>query len=207
MPKFVPYVYNQANDIKLGDLVYEDLNFNGQYDANEPQLKDIRIELYRGQSASAELVAQTLSNFNGSWSFARYEDVFDKREVVLEPNTFIYITPSTMYMLRFYVPNGMQPTVSGADSRAFIDEKRDAAVRRFVSPDVGMNRFDLDMGFVRSFTIDVLVWLDDDHDGVRDSSNLGLYNITVTIHDLTTDVMAWEISINYFVVEIILLLF
>jgi uncharacterized repeat protein (TIGR01451 family) len=88
-------------NIRIGDLVWNDLNANGVQDAKEPGLKDIQVNLLT--ESSNLLVATTLTNAYGLYEFVN--------------------VPTGSYRLEFILPTGMHFTLpdQGTDNRKDSD--------------------------------------------------------------------------------------
>ena len=94
MPRFVPFVFDPAADIRIGEQVFEDENANGVFDAGERVLHDVTVELHHVRGVETLLVARTLTDSAGKYSFSRYEDIVNGVAVVFEPDSNVFLRPA-----------------------------------------------------------------------------------------------------------------
>lgn len=146
----------------LGDLLYFDANADGDFDAGEPRLANVDVTLlfagFDNIFGNGDDVTQTVTtDANG---FYQFTELF---------NGLYRITPDVNDL-----PPGMNGTEERDDTTPGIDGTSNITVN-------GADRFDVDFGYAGSGTIGNFVWLDVDNDGVQDTGEPGLANITVNL--------------------------
>ena len=174
----VPELPPQTNDapveigepVRVGDYVWEDLNFNGIQDGGggvsspfpgprEPGIEGVEVVLHEGGTA----IATQRTDATGHY-------LFDG----LPPGT---------YHVVFTAPDGMLRTIRDAgDDRLDSDAGSDLASH---STTLGRGEEDLtlDAGFVRPVRIGDHVWEDLNHNGIQDEGEPPVAGVTVRIHD------------------------
>ena len=147
----------------LGDYVWEDVNANGQQDAGEPAIADVKVTLL---DAAWQPIATTTTNSAGLY-------VFD------------YLTPGT-YSVKFDAPAGMVPTTVVGDINQEKNSDADQTTGLTAQVTLVEGEFNgrIDAGYRRQLlALGDLVWSDDNDNGIADSSELGIPNVRVTLRD------------------------
>ena len=64
-----------ANCLKLGDLVWNDVNNNGQKDADELGIKEVKVELFKAKAGIIDgaVIATLSTNLDGTYKFEGLE--------------------------------------------------------------------------------------------------------------------------------------
>lgn len=152
----------------IGDVVWNDLDFDGVQDANEPLMPAITVTLYNNSGAVVSTMATD--------STGRYR--------------FVYVAPGT-YKLGFTnLPDGYLFTLQdrggndGADSDA--DELTGETANFTLSS--GATNLSFDAGIRQGKnpgrgSVGNYVWVDLDNDGIQDDIETGVSNITVTLRE------------------------
>ncbi len=147
--------------VSIGDLVWSDLNANGQQDSGETGISGVTVTAY---NASNDTIAgTTISNASGAYSFAN-------------------LMPGTYYVV-FDRPSGYNATPAdrGADA---TDSDADTVSGR--TPNVtltgGQSHLTLDAGFYQPVSIGDFVWNDVNANGQQDSGEIGITGVTVTLY-------------------------
>ena len=165
----------------LGNFVWEDLNANGVQDANEPGLADVTVNLVRDMNGDGdfldanELLATKTTDDSGFYKF-----------VGLTPglNYQVQFTKPTKYV-SFTKPDAIPPDTDATDS--------DANVSTGVTPVVvltpGQYNDTIDAGLLKAAHLGDFVWEDKNANGVQDSGETGISNVTVNLKDANGNVV------------------
>lgn len=150
----------------IGDTIYFDADNNGTQNIGEQGIADVQVSLqYAGADGifgnSDDPVAQsTITNASGAYSFTE----------LFVGNYRVSVTATDL-------PGGVVGT-DEADDIAFgaasINGTSNIAI-------TNADRFDADFGYTGSGTIGDFVWVDVDGDGVQDSGEPGLNDVTVNL--------------------------
>jgi len=143
----------------IGDRVWEDLNFNGVQDGNEPGIGHVTVRLLNSSNA---VVATTTTTTAGAYSFTN-------------------LTPG-IYSLQFVAPTSYFFTKAdlgndGADSDANTTTGRTIQT----TLDAGENDISWDAGLYRKAAVGDRVWEDLDHDDIQDVGEPGIPGIRVAL--------------------------
>lgn len=148
--------------VTLGQRVWEDLNGNGQQDAEEPGLIGVTVQLL---SDTGALLQTTSSTVNGAYAFTG-------------------LVPGT-YRVHVLLPFGYQFTAPNQGTNDTVDSDVDPATGRtaaIVLADATGSR-DWAAGLFRPVTIGDRIWKDVNGNGVLDSGEPGLAGMTVQLFD------------------------
>jgi uncharacterized repeat protein (TIGR01451 family) len=139
----------------IGDYVWEDVNHNGQQDANEPPLVGVLVSL---QTPTGTITTQT--NAFGFYQFTN-------------------LLANTPYTVTFSIPSGYQPTLAnvGGDS---ADSDGTVVTNIVLQP--GQQNTTVDSGFWRPASVGDRVWLDLNNNGLQDDGEPGVANVTVKLY-------------------------
>lgn len=157
-------LYTKAS---LGDLVWEDKNYNGVQDAGENGIGGVTVRLL---NANNQVLASTTTNSSGKYLFNNL-NAGDYRVEVVKPSNWHYT--------RRDVGNDAQDSDVGSDGRSAL-----------VRLNFGDNNFTLDAGLYRTACIGDKVWRDRDHDGVQDSNEEGIGCVKVMLYNTNNQLLA-----------------
>ncbi|MBU2447491.1 MAG: CIA30 family protein [Bacteroidetes bacterium] len=149
----------------IGDKVWLDQNKNGVQDNGEPGIKDITVRLY---DCDNNLKASSTTDINGIYSFTN-----------LNPGK---------YYVQFVLPSGKQFTLQNQGS----DDSKDSDAHEITGktecttlmPGENDNTWDAGM-YNLSASLGDYVWIDMNKNGIQDSDEQGLANVTVKLFNGT----------------------
>ena len=150
---------------KIGDQVWEDKNGNGIYNANEPLLSGVAVNL-SGIAGNGQTVdIQTITDTLGKYSFNVNPGIYT-----------ITFSPALGYL--FTVAN------QGDD-----DKDSDAVDGKIVgitllSGDLFLN---FDAGLYKPGSISNFVWMDDNGDGIQNTNETGIEGVKISLVELIRD--------------------
>ncbi|MFM8252297.1 MAG: SdrD B-like domain-containing protein, partial [Planctomycetota bacterium] len=153
-------------DASLGDFVWEDLNANGQQDADEPGIPDVTVKLL---DQNGDVVGTTTTDADGAYAFTE-------------------LTPDT-YSVQFVAPSGYVATIANSGDDA-TDSDAVGGVSGQYTLMAGDTNLTIDAGFYRPAALGNFVWNDLDADGQQDSDEPGLSGVTVNLLDSSDQVLA-----------------
>ncbi|MEL6122111.1 MAG: SdrD B-like domain-containing protein [Bacteroidota bacterium] len=166
---------NEVNDCNacLGDFVWEDLNRNGIFDAEEPPIADIVVRLLDPNGTILDI---TRTDESGIYGF----DSLDNGSYIVE------LDP----------PSGYLVTLRNAGSNAEIDSDFDlqSLRSRIITLDRDESNKTIDAGLYRTASVGDLVWLDEDCDGIRDASEPGVADVRVELRNMSGDTLASTVT-------------
>lgn len=149
----------------LGDFVFYDTDHDGFQDAGEKGVSGVKVELHDTTCAGTKL-AETTTDADGKYLFAN-------------------LTPGKSYVVKFIAPDGTVLTVvnlAGDDSKD-SDAESNGCTTPVVLGDGEFNPT-IDAGIYKPWaSIGDFVWLDTDKDGVQDSGEAGVPNVSVSLID------------------------
>ena len=158
-----------ANFAELGNLVWEDINYNGVQDAGEPGIPNVTVTLNGVDGIGNPIPTQTMqTNAVGEYCFTN-------------------LLPGD-YTVTFEQPAGYVPTVLNDpksngddtdDSDANLSNSLTTIVHTLAS---GEKNKTLDAGFVILSKLGDIVWEDINYNGVQDAGEPGIENVTVTLN-------------------------
>ncbi|MDX2212536.1 MAG: SdrD B-like domain-containing protein, partial [Oculatellaceae cyanobacterium bins.114] len=146
----------------VGDRVFLDSNGNGLQDNNESGLSGVTVKLLN--STGSQVLATTTTNANGLYSFSAL--------------------PGT-YKVQFVAPNGysFSPQDQGSDT---LDSDANATgLTGAITVNLGANNTSVDAGLLIPATIGDLVFLDVNGNGIKDTGESGVANVTVNLLNST----------------------
>lgn len=141
----------------LGDYVWEDLNWNGIQDDNEPGVPGVKVDLL---DCSDSLLATKNTDADGKYSFCD-----------LAPGA---------YKVKFYLPDGYSFTKSLQGGDDCKDSEGEISACVTLNP--GDNYICLDTGLIRPAAIGNYVWIDTNGNGLQDEANTGVANVKVDLY-------------------------
>lgn len=144
----------------IGDFVWEDMNGNGIQDAGEPGIGNVIITLSGTDFFGDPVNTSTISDNNGNYSFDQ-------------------LLPG-VYDLQFDAGNDLTPTLSNQGNPLLDSDPVNGLVSGVVviSDD---HKTDIDAGYYKAATIEGIIWEDKNANGMRETDEGGLENITLTI--------------------------
>jgi len=148
----------------IGDRVWEDLNFNGVQDGNEPGIGHVTVRLL---NSSNTVVASTTTTTAGAYSFAN-------------------LTPGN-YSVQFVAPTSYFFTKADQGANDGADSDANATTGRTIQTtlDAGENDVTWDAGLYRKAAVGDRVWEDLDHDNIQDTGEVGVPGIRVSLLNST----------------------
>jgi len=185
--------------IEVGDRVWFDLNNNGIQDATEDGISGVKVQLL---DDSGDFIAEVTTDSNGYYKFSNDPNGVDdidngKKYAIAE------LMANHKYTIRISDVNGDNKQDSLLDynlTKANVDDgnnsdlrdsdgvlngnNADATVLSQDIPQSGANNHSFDFGFTKTYCIGDRVWLDEDKDGIQDSSESNFQkSITITLLD------------------------
>ncbi len=142
----------------VGDFVWDDLNANGIQDVGEPGIENVVVTLDPGTPLDPSDDLTDTTDVDGAYSF---DDL-----------------PSGTYSLAFTQPAGteLSPTTAGSDPA--VDSN---GLTASVTLAAGEYDETIDLGLYTLASIGDYVWLDANLDGIQDTDEIGVENVTVTL--------------------------
>ncbi|MBL9134060.1 MAG: putative Ig domain-containing protein, partial [Verrucomicrobiaceae bacterium] len=175
--------------LSIGDIVFDDGNFNGYHDNGEPGVKDVTVELWDPGSdlaiggsgpASDLLIRSTTTGALGQYHFDN-----------LQPGSFfVRVLPPTLMAIPGAYPvnldNGIDRDNNGASQPGGPGTPIDTPVIAITTggePTIEDSDSDtdhtLDIGLFRGMSVGNLVWQDTNDNGLRDAGEPGIDGVTV----------------------------
>jgi protocatechuate 3,4-dioxygenase beta subunit len=177
--------------LSLGDVVYEDTNFNGLRDNGEPGIKDVVVELWDpgadqaigGSGPNSDLMLS--STITGALGQYHFDD--------LQPGTFFLrvLMPSALN-----IPSGNPVNLdNGVDNDNNSASQPGGAGNPVFSPIIALTTggeptaddgdpdtdFTIDFGIFRGMSVGNLVWQDTNDNGLRDGGESGIGGIAMEL--------------------------
>jgi hypothetical protein len=164
--------------IELGNRIWNDLNRNGRQDPNEPGLANIAVGLYNN---AGTLIATTQSDSNGIYAFnaanvaagiqtnTNYSIRIDLSQAAL---TDLRASPSDF--------NGIAGDLYDSDGDPNLFAGFQSVAVQTAGP--GATNHSSDFGFYETLTIGDLIWEDSNNNGLFDTGESGIANLTVNLY-------------------------
>jgi protocatechuate 3,4-dioxygenase beta subunit len=160
----------------IGDRVWLDKNKNGIQDVSEPGIKDVTVKLY---DCDNNLISSTQTNISGLYSF-------------------IDLNPGSYYM-QFVLTSGKQFSPKNSTIDNSKDSDADVITGKTecttLAPGENDNTWDAGMYDIPASLGDY-VWIDMDKDGIQDSDEQGLANVTVKLFNTSGLVATTQTNSN-----------
>jgi uncharacterized repeat protein (TIGR01451 family) len=152
----------------IGDLVWEDMNYNGVRDSGEAGIANVTVRLL---DANNNVLATTLTNSSGNYLFNNLNAGSYKIEVV--------------------EPSGYYATKANIGGNDAIDSDVDTTYGRsgVISLSQGENDLTWDAGLYRKASIGDKVWRDVDHDDIQDAGEEGIGGVKVMLYSASGTLM------------------
>ncbi|WP_287904492.1 SdrD B-like domain-containing protein [Chloroflexus sp.] len=190
--------------LTLGDLVWNDLNNNGLFETGEPGIDGVRVELYldgngNGQVDTGEFVAFTTTAGGGLYTFS---DLIEGNYIVRIPSSqfgvgqplagFVSSTGTNGSATGPYEgtatpdpDNNLNNDDNGTTGAGGNVDSLPITLSRGNEPtddgDGNNGNLTVDFGFFRHARLGDRVWHDVNANGVQDSGELGIVNVTVEL--------------------------
>lgn len=162
---------NPAPKGSIGDYVFKDNNSNGIQDTGDSPLSGVFVQL---KNSIGGVIASTISNTNGQYLFTNLA--------------------AGNYQVCFTTPTGCQITTKNASGSSVtndsdIDSNGNSSV---INLGIGENITTIDAGYkpLDNATIGDRVWEDTNGNGIQDSNEIGVPNITVFLTGTTSNGIA-----------------
>lgn len=184
--------------LRLGNLVFEDLNSDGDADVGEPGIADVSVQLWSVDGAGDRdtMLAIDITDANGFYEFAGLEPgdyivaISDGEQVVgnelhrLVSTSGNGIAPDADINATDSDDNGEPSTgfasitapvtlVGGTEPAGEVDEDGTYADNR--------SNLTVDLGFVRTYRLGNLVWFDANNNGVADAGETPIAGVEVQL--------------------------
>ncbi|WP_228446208.1 SdrD B-like domain-containing protein [Staphylococcus schleiferi] len=152
----------KAENFRIGNRVWEDVNKNGKQDAGEPGVANVKVEL---RDKNHQLLQTVHTNGNGEYIFTGVK--------------------KGAYFIQFHTPEGYKPTVTHATSSTM---ENDSNGRRAFVENVDKDDLTIDFGLIKNtneaekiYKIGDFVWEDVNKNGKQDVGEPGIAGVTVII--------------------------
>nr|WP_245392858.1 SdrD B-like domain-containing protein [Staphylococcus coagulans] len=152
----------KAENSRIGDRVWQDVNKNGKQDAGEPGVANVKVEL---RDKNRQLLQTVHTNGNGEYLFTGVK--------------------KGAYFIQFHTPEGYVPTVTHATSSTM---ENDSNGRRAFVEIVDKDDLTIDFGLIKNtneaektYKIGDFVWEDINKNGKQDVGEPGIAGVTVII--------------------------
>ncbi|MDR3572311.1 MAG: sortase, partial [Anaerolineaceae bacterium] len=146
----------------LGDFVWLDTNGNGVQEAGEPGINGVKVTLY---SSTDVQVATTTTDANGLYAFNN-------------------LTPGK-YTVQFTPPAGYAVTLKDKGTDDTVDSDADQTSGKTDTITLVSNQTDLtwDAGLYKPASLGDRVWLDNNGNGIQDTSEQGIAGVQVVLYN------------------------
>ncbi len=151
-------VYKYAS---LGDFVWHDRNANGIQDAGEEGIADVTVTLYKSGVASGTITTGPDGNYK-----------------------FTGLVPG-VYSVKFEKPAGydsFSPVDKGNDNTVDSDADATSGQTATTTLQSGDNDLTWDAGVYKYTCLNGLAWIDTNGNGIKDGSESGLQDVSVTLY-------------------------
>jgi hypothetical protein len=151
---------------EIGDLVWNDTNANGVYDAGEPGINNVQVKLYKD---------------NGDSVYNPANDTLIGTKTTAGGGLYLFqdLTPGDYFVdvVDATVPAGLSITT-------FNDPTP------IINLDAGESYLLADFGYASGAIIGDFVWVDQNQNGIQDPGEPGLANVTVNLYDGSNNLLA-----------------
>ncbi len=152
----------KAENFRIGDRVWQDVNKNGKQDTGEPGVANVKVEL---RDKNRQLLQTVHTNGNGEYIFTGVK--------------------KDAYFIQFHTPEGYTPTVTHATSSTM---ENDSNGRLAFVEIVDKDDLTVDFGLIKNtneaektYKIGDFVWEDINKNGKQDVGEPGIAGVTVII--------------------------
>jgi len=145
----------------IGDLVWEDLNYNGVRDSGENGIANVTVRLL---DSNNNVLASTVTNSSGNYLFSNLN--------------------AGSYRIEVVEPSGYYVTKQNVGTNDAIDSDIDTVYGRsgLITLEQGENDLTWDAGLYRKASLGDKVWEDMDHDDIQDAGEGGIAGVTVKLY-------------------------
>ncbi|MGL5244746.1 MAG: SdrD B-like domain-containing protein, partial [Sarcina sp.] len=152
------------NKLSIGNFVWHDLNGNGIRESGEPGVNGVEVNLYNHCNNTS--IATTITNNDFTEKSGYY--LFDNLD-------------SDNYCVGFILPNDYVITKQILNNP--LGSKVNPLTKRTEIINLASSNFSINMGIYKYVIIEGFIWDDLNVDGIIDSNELGINNITVNLYD------------------------
>ena len=145
----------------IGNLVWEDLNFNGVQDNGEPGINGVTVSLF--DSANTQVGASATTAGGGLYSFTG-------------------LVPG-VYHVEVTIPSGYQVTIKDNITDSIDSDIDDLGVMPSTTLVSGENDTNWDAGLYQLADIGDFAWVDSNANGTQDAGEPGLAGVTVVLYE------------------------
>ncbi|MCA9128982.1 MAG: hypothetical protein KDB22_17970 [Planctomycetales bacterium] len=180
-------IFARGDRAIIGNWVWDDLNANGVQDSGEPGMNGVKVNLYRDNFASLELLASTVT-VDGRYAFygleSSYPDCGDPPAPGCDPDLIL-----NRYVLEIEPPFGFELSSQDIGGSDELDSDFDSVGQTEVLIRGLPTQLNFDAGLVfdASTTVSNLVWDDRDGDGIQDPGEPGIDGVRVNLFDAGID--------------------
>ncbi|MFZ1599707.1 MAG: SdrD B-like domain-containing protein [Anaerolineae bacterium] len=161
------------NPSSLGDFVWNDVNANGIQDSGEVGISNVKVNLYNNGTCTGTAQATTNTNASGLYSFTN-----------LIPATYCVQVDSTNFSgAGVLLGWNSSPKDQGGDDTKDSDGDTVTHNSPAISLAAGANNPTIDFGFWNPSTLGDFVWNDINGNGIQDSGETGVSNVTVYLYN------------------------
>ncbi len=159
----------------IGNFVWDDLNANGLQDTLEPGIPGVTVNLYNSFNT---LVGTTVTNGSGVYTFSN-------------------LVPGG-YVVEFVAPSGYIFSPKDVGSNDGIDSDADTTTGKTATVTLAANQTNLtvDAGLYKNVSIRDFVWDDTNMDGIQNTGELGISNVSVTLYRCSDNSVAATTTTN-----------
>ena len=171
----------------FGDFVWEDANGNGRQDANESGINGVTVNLF------TDFDNDGVPDFP---DFPSCTTTTANNPDTGEPGFYNFNVYQSSYIIGFDSPTGFVPTTQNQGDAAGDSDVGDNGLTTTLVIGEGEERTDIDAGFRTSTGIGGFVWEDEDADGRRDDTEVGVNDATINLYDANGNRVATTISLT-----------
>ena len=164
------------NPSSLGDFVWNDYNGNGIQDAGEPGLANVTVNLYANGACTGVVQSSTTTNASGIYGFSN-----------LVPGTYcVQIAGANFSGAGVLLGFNSSPKDQGGDDTKDSDGDTVTHNSPAITLPAGTNNPTIDFGFWKPGQIGDFVWNDINGNGIQDTGEVGIGNVTVRLYPNST---------------------
>ncbi|WP_232056120.1 SdrD B-like domain-containing protein [Tuwongella immobilis] len=163
----IEYNFGEVQPAELGNLVWEDLNGNGRFDAGEPGISGISVQINGTDDTGASVSESTTTNGTGNYLFTN-----------LRPGS---------YSVTFGNSNGSKTYDRTVANSAVANDTNDSdanpttGITGSYTLIAGQSDLTVDAGLYLPITLGNRVFFDIDADGKQDSGEPGIANVDIQV--------------------------